>query len=121
MVGPRPDPSIFEPGSAARQVLERIADRWTAMVVCALATGPKRYGELRRHIGGITHKMLAQTLRRMEADGLVSRTILPGKLPGVEYRLTPLGETLIEPLALIRAWAEEHFTEIEEARARAND
>jgi DNA-binding HxlR family transcriptional regulator len=59
------------------------------MVVCALATGPKRYGELRRHIGGITHKMLAQTLRRMEADGLVSRTILPGKLPGVEYRLTP--------------------------------
>ena len=69
MVGPRPDPSIFEPGSAARQVLERIADRWTAMVVCALATGPKRYGELRRHIGGITHKMLAQTLRRMEAVG----------------------------------------------------
>src|SRR5437763_966535 len=54
LVGPRPDPSIFEPGSAARQVLERIADRWTAMVVCALATGPKRYGELRRHIGGIT-------------------------------------------------------------------
>jgi DNA-binding HxlR family transcriptional regulator len=65
--------------------------------------------------------MLAQTLRRMEADGLVSRTILPGKLPGVEYRLTPLGETLIEPLALIRAWVEEHFAEIEEARARAND
>jgi DNA-binding HxlR family transcriptional regulator len=51
----------------------------------------------------------------------VSRTILPGKLPGVEYRLTPLGETLIEPLALIRAWVEEHFTEIEEARARGND
>ena len=61
--------------------------------------------------------MLTQTLRRMEADGLVSRMVLPGKLPSVEYRLTPLGETLIEPLELIRTWAEEHFAEVEAARS----
>ena len=110
-------PSVFDTHSPARQVAERLADRWTAMVVCVLATGPAHYGELQRRIGGISHKMLTQTLRSMERDGLVVRTVHATRPARVEYALTPLGETIVGPLSAILAWAEAHFPEVEESRA----
>lgn len=114
-------PNIFDEHSGPRQLLERIADRWTAMIICALSDGPKRYSELRREIGGVSHKMLSQTLRSLEGDGLVQRTVYPLIPPKVEYRLTPLGETLSEPLNAIRTWAETHCDELEAARARQRE
>jgi DNA-binding HxlR family transcriptional regulator len=99
-----------------RQALDLISDRWTMIVVKALAEGMHRYGELHRAIDGISQKMLTQTLRSLEHDGLVLRTVYPVVPPRVEYSLTPLGETLIEPIAAIGAWAEIHMDEILEAR-----
>ncbi len=101
-----------------RQALDLIADRWTMIVIKALAEGIRRYGALHREIGGISQKMLTQTLRSLERDGLVRRTVYPVVPPKVEYALTPLGETLIEPLAAIGAWAERHMDEIVRARRR---
>ncbi|MBA2277133.1 MAG: helix-turn-helix transcriptional regulator [Chloroflexia bacterium] len=90
------------------------------IVIKALAEGIQRYGALHREIGGISQKMLTQTLRSLERDGLVRRTVYPVVPPKVEYALTPLGETLIEPLAAIGAWAERHMDEIVRARTRAD-
>jgi DNA-binding HxlR family transcriptional regulator len=86
------------------------------IVVKALADGIHRNGALHREIGGISQKMLTQTLRSLERDGLVLRTVYPVVPPKVEYALTPLGETLIEPLTTISAWAERHMDEIVQAR-----
>ncbi len=101
-----------------RQALDLIGDRWTMIVVKALSEGIHRYGALHRAIGGISQKMLTQTLRSLERDGLVLRTVYPVVPPKVEYALTPLGETLIEPLAVIGAWAERHMDEIVRTRQR---
>ena len=84
----------------SRVVLSRIADKWTALIIHVLATGTRRYAELQREIGGISQKMLTQTLRSLERDGLVLRKVHPVVPPKVEYALTPLGRTLIEPLAV---------------------
>ncbi len=99
-----------------RQALDLISDRWTMIVVKALSEEIHRYGELHRAIGGISQKMLTQTLRSLEHDGLVRRTVYPVVPPKVEYALTPLGETLIEPLAAISDWADRHMDEIVRAR-----
>ena len=79
--------------------------------------GPRRFGVLRRSIGGISQKMLTQTLRKLERDGLVSRRVYPTTPPSVEYALTPLGETLTEPLGALRAWSSAHIAEVVAARA----
>src|SRR5947209_7351494 len=92
-------PSVFNHRCGAQQVLERISDKWTALVIHALALRTLRYGELRRQIGGISQKMLTQTLRSLERDGLVRRQVYPTLPPRVEYSLTPLGITLLEPLS----------------------
>ena len=113
-----PNPSVFNPKCGAQQVLERIADKWTALVIYRLARGTKRYGELQRSIGGVSQKMLTHTLRSLERDGLVERTVYPVVPPKVEYSLTPLGRTLIEPLRAVCKWAEEHLPELQAARAR---
>lgn len=102
----------------SRQALDLMGDRWTMIVVKALADGIQRYGELHRAIGGISQKMLTQTLRSLEHDGLVRRTVYPVVPPKVEYALTPLGETLIEPLTAIDAWAQRHMDAIMRARQR---
>jgi len=91
------------------------------IVIKALAEGIQRYGALHREIGGISQKMLTQTLRSLERDELVPRTVYPVVPPKVEYALTPLGETLIEPLAAIGAWAERHMDEIAQARRHHDD
>lgn len=110
--------SVQETVCASRQALDLISDRWTLIVVKALAEGIQRYGELQRVIGGISQKMLTQTLRSLERDGLVRRTVYPVVPPKVEYTLTPLGETLIDLLVVIDAWAERHMDEILEERQR---
>jgi DNA-binding HxlR family transcriptional regulator len=103
----------------SRKVLDRIADKWTALIIHALATGTKRSGELRRAVTGISQKMLTQTLRSLEEDGLVERKVHPVVPPMVEYSLTSLGRTLTEPLEAICRWAEKHLGKLEAARARS--
>jgi len=100
-------------------VLDRIADKWTALIIQILARGTMRYAALQREIGGISQKMLTQTLRSLERDGLVARKVYPVVPPKVEYALTPLGRTLIEPLNAICHWAEKHLSQLEANRARA--
>lgn len=103
----------------ARQLLDRIADKWTALVIGLLgrAEKPLRFSELRRQIGGITQKMLTQTLRDLERDGLVVREAYAVIPPRVEYSLTELGRTLQEPLEALSAWTERHMAQVETARA----
>lgn len=111
-------PNIFRAECGSRQVLQMIANKWTALVICSLGPGPLRYSELRRRIDGVSQKMLTQTLRHLERDGLVSRNIYPVVPPKVEYSLTPLGRTLFDPLKAICRWSEEHLSEMNAARAR---
>ena len=111
-------PNVLDQNCESRQALERIADKWTCLVVYALLKGPLRHGELRRTIEGISQKMLTQTLRSMEADGLVKRTVVDVIPPHVEYSLTELGQTLSEPLVAICRWAMDHLSEMQAARQR---
>ena len=111
-------PSVFNQQCGSQQVLGLIADRWTALVIHALANGTQRYSQLQRTIGGVSQKMLTQTLRNLERHGLVERRVYPVVPPKVEYRLTPLGRTLIEPLRALCEWAEKHLKDLEGARAR---
>ena len=112
-------PSVLEPQCPSRLVLDRIADKWTALVIQILARGTMRYAELQRAIGGISQKMLTQTLRSLERDGLVLRKVHPVVPPKVEYSLTRLGRTLIEPLHALCRWSEKHLAELQANRARA--
>ncbi len=108
--------NVYDEDCPTRRVLDRIADKWTALIIGLLEDQPKRFSQLQRGIGGISQKMLAQTLRSLERDGLVTRTIYPEVPPRVEYELTPLGRTLIEPLAAIRLWAESHMNSVTNAQ-----
>jgi DNA-binding HxlR family transcriptional regulator len=99
-------PDVLEAGCATRQALERLASKWRVLVVYALLAGPQRHAELRRRLPGVSQKVLTQTLRAMQDDGLVARRVLKESAPQVvEYDLTPLGKTLEAPLAAICAWA----------------
>ncbi|MET0552236.1 MAG: helix-turn-helix domain-containing protein [Vicinamibacteria bacterium] len=102
----------------SRLLLDRVADKWTALVIHVLADGRRRFSQLEREIEGISQKMLTQTLRELEHDGLVERTVYPVVPPHVDYRLTPLGRSLREPLESLCAWAERHMPEIQASRAR---
>ena len=97
---------------------DRIADKWTALIIHALSDGTLRYGELQRRVGGITQKMLTQTLRSLENDGLVERRVYPVVPPMVEYSLTSLGRSLEEPLSAICKWAERHLPKMLEKRSQ---
>ncbi|PKU23563.1 winged helix-turn-helix transcriptional regulator [Telmatospirillum siberiense] len=101
-----------------RNVLDRIGDKWTALTLSALAERPRRFSELHRIIPDISKRMLTQTLRGLERDGLATRHVFPTKPPSVEYRLSPLGRTVLPPLGGLVAWAAENFPEIRRARAR---
>lgn len=99
-------PDVLEESCATRQALERLASKWRVLVIYALLDGPQRHAQLRRRLPGITQKVLTQTLRSMEADGLVERQVLKETAPQhVEYTLTDLGKTLQEPLSAICDWA----------------
>jgi DNA-binding HxlR family transcriptional regulator len=108
---------VYSAPCPSRAALDRIADKWTALLVGALAGGTRRFSELRSDVGGISEKMLTQTLRSMERDGFVTRRVSGTVPPRVEYTLTELGHSLEEPLAAVRAWAERHINEVEGARA----
>lgn len=100
----------------ARQVLERISDKWVGLVVNALSEGPQRYSDLARRIAGVSQKMLTRTLRILERDGLVVRTVTPSVPVRVDYELTDLGRSLLPFMAAIKAWAEEHIDRIHASR-----
>lgn len=102
----------------SRLILDRIADKWTTLIMGILAQAEhRRFNELRRMVGGISQKMLTQTLRDLERDGLVKRTIFAEIPPRVEYELTPLGHTLCEPLSSLTQWAHDHIDEVKRAQA----
>jgi DNA-binding HxlR family transcriptional regulator len=109
-------PCVLDQTSDVRQILDLIADKWTALVILALSRGTYRYSELHRTIGGVSQKMLTQTLRSLESSGLIDRKVYPTVPPMVEYSLTPLGETLVKPLKTLCNWASEHMDEVEKAR-----
>jgi len=98
-------------------VLARISDKWVTLILVALAGGPLRYSDLGRIIAGVSQKMLTQTLRTLERDGLVSRTVTASVPVRVDYQLTPLGGSLMQTVNAVKAWAEEHIGEIEASRA----
>ena len=101
---------------AMGDILNRIGDKWSVMVVGFLARRTMRFNELRHAIGGISQRMLTLTLRNLERDGLVTRTVYPEIPPRVEYKLTALGETLTEPLNALWNWAAEHQASVKQAR-----
>ncbi|GGN72830.1 winged helix-turn-helix transcriptional regulator [Nocardia rhizosphaerihabitans] len=101
----------------ARQLLDRIGDKWVSLAINALADGPLRYSEVDQRLAGVSQKMLTQTLRNLERDGLLTRTVLPEVPVRVEYRLTPLGEELLPVMRTIKSWAEQHMDQVLTARA----
>ena len=101
-----------------RDVLDRIGDKWSVLVIMTLATRPQRFSELRRAIRDISKRMLTQTLRDLERDGLITRHVFATKPPSVEYRLAPLGQSLLEPMATLVDWADRRYSDIHAARVR---
>jgi DNA-binding HxlR family transcriptional regulator len=114
--------SSFERGDAfdvdcpTRVVLDRIGDKWTVLVVSALSTGTLRFTQLRARVGNVAPKVLTQTLRALERDGILTRTVYAQVPPRVEYRLTELGHSLVTPIAAIQDWAESHVSHVLAAR-----
>ena len=106
---------------AVSDVLARVGDKWSVLVVSKLGAGTKRFNELRREIGGISQRMLTLTLRGLERDGLVTRKILPGSPPGVAYDLTPLGRDLLQPVSALGAWAIRNQGKIAQSRAKFDE
>jgi DNA-binding HxlR family transcriptional regulator len=121
MTEPQARPCVLDQNSDIRQVLDLIADKWTALIILGLSRGTKRYSELHREIGGVSQKMLTQTLRSLENSGLIQRKVYPVVPPMVEYSLTPLGKTLVPPLKTLCDWASEHFSEVEATRTKTTD
>jgi DNA-binding HxlR family transcriptional regulator len=103
---------------AVSEVLARVGDKWTVLVVATLGGGPKRFNELRRSLGSISQRMLTLTLRGLERDGLVTRTVFPTIPPRVDYELTKLGHSLLEPVSSLGLWARQNRSAIEHARRR---
>jgi DNA-binding HxlR family transcriptional regulator len=99
------------------RLLERMGEKWVALVFKQLDAGPRRYGELARAIAGASQKMLTQTLRNLERDGLISRTITPAVPARVDYALTPLGRSLLPVMQAVTRWAEQNIEQIDAARA----
>ncbi len=103
---------------AVSEVLDRIGDKWSVLVVVTLGDGPKRFNELRRSIASISQRMLTLTLRGLERDGLISRTVFPTVPPRVDYELTELGRSLLRPVRALGGWARENRSRILQARLR---
>jgi DNA-binding HxlR family transcriptional regulator len=101
---------------AVREVLHRVGDKWSVLIVDLLGDGAMRFSDLRRSVEGISQRMLTLTLRGLERDGLITRTVFPEIPPRVEYELTRLGKTLLEPIQGLAEWAEKNRTSIQDAR-----
>jgi DNA-binding HxlR family transcriptional regulator len=108
----------FDPGNCpVRDVMDNISGKWSLLMMLELTAGPKRFGELRRKIPDISQRMLTQTLRDLQRDGYVLRTVFPTQPPSVEYRLTELGESFMKPIEALVDWAEENHDRIRQSRA----
>lgn len=103
---------------APREVLSLVGDKWSVLIVAILNDGTHRFNELRRSIEGISQRMLTRTLRGLERDGLITRTVEPTVPPSVYYALTPLGRKLLEPILALTSWARENYSAIQEARTK---
>jgi DNA-binding HxlR family transcriptional regulator len=108
--------SVYARNCPSRQILDRIGDTWSVLIVGSLADGPLRYSELAARIEGVSPKMLTQTLRGLERDGMIGRTVFPVVPPRVEYELTGLGRSLLGLVSGLEAWAEEHISDVAAAR-----
>ena len=109
----------FDAHCPSRRLLDTIGDKWASLVVVALGLqGPMRYTQLSHKISGVSQKMLTQTLRSLERDGLLTRTVTPSVPVRTDYELTPLGHSLLETLRHLKEWAEAHMPEVDAARAR---
>ena len=106
----------YDRNCPSRQVLDRIGDTWSVLVIASLADGPRRYSQLAARIDGVSPKMLTQTLRGLERDGMISRTVFPEVPPRVEYELTGLGRSLLGLVADMSTWAEKHIGDVIDAR-----
>ncbi|KAB2913576.1 MAG: helix-turn-helix transcriptional regulator [Hyphomicrobiaceae bacterium] len=102
---------------AVSQVLARIGEKWSVLIIMMLSGGPRRFSDLRRDIDGISQRMLTLCLRGLERDGLLKRTVFPVVPPRVDYELTPLGVSLCQPVIALGTWARDHMAEIDAARA----
>ena len=111
-------PNIYDPNCPTRVVLDRIGDKWTALVVLVLLDGPLRFGHVRSAIGGVAPKVLTQTLRRLERDGIVTRRAFAEIPPRVEYELTPLGRKFMQPVRGLVTWLQSNWPTIRAARER---
>ena len=114
-------PANFHESSACRrisEVLSRVGDKWTVLVIVQLREGPLRFSEIKRRLGSISQKMLTATLRAIERDGFVTRTVHPTVPPRVEYELTTLGRDLLQPVTAMSNWATQNADAIDRARAR---
>jgi DNA-binding HxlR family transcriptional regulator len=109
--------SVYDRNCPSRQVLDRIGDTWSLLIILTLADGPRRYSEVAQRIEGVSPKMLTQTLRGLERDGLVRRTVHAVVPPRVDYELTALGQSLRGLVRGLEDWAETHITEVLQARA----
>jgi DNA-binding HxlR family transcriptional regulator len=99
------------------EILGRVGDKWTVLIVMLLREGPRRFNDIKRTVGGISQQMLTRTLKNLERDGMVLRTVYPTVPPQVEYKLTPLGHSLAEPVIGLGEWAQRNMDEIEQQRA----
>ncbi|MDO1581057.1 winged helix-turn-helix transcriptional regulator [Rhizobium oryzicola] len=108
----------FEDMAKVRPVLDKIADKWTILILIVICPKPSRFNEIKRRLDGITHKALADALKRLERNGLVTRTVLPTQPIGVEYAITPLGHSLRQPFEALCAWAAANGEKVEEATLR---
>jgi DNA-binding HxlR family transcriptional regulator len=110
--GAHDDHDVYGRLCPCRDVLDLIANKWSTLVIGMLEGGPQRFGVIQRRLEGVTPKVLTATLKRLETSGLIDRTVFAAVPPHVEYSLTALGETLVAPLASLRAWAEEHLDDV---------
>ena len=108
----------FDTDCPVRGVLDTISDKWSMLLIMTLAGGPKRFNQLRRDVPDISQKMLTQTLRDLQRDGMVSRQVFDTKPPSVEYRLTPMGQSIIVPFGYLIRWANANHPDIDAARAQ---
>ncbi|AQR60968.1 MarR family transcriptional regulator [Brevundimonas sp. LM2] len=106
----------FDESCPSRSLFDNIADKWSMMVISVLDAGPMRFNGIKRHLEGVTQKALAQCLRRLERNGLVSRRVIMTSPIGVEYAITPLGRSLLGPFRALHVWTLEHLDEVERAR-----
>ena len=109
--------NVYAAQCTTRQLLDRIADKWTFLLLATLADGPMRFNALKRRIDGVSQKMLSQTLRQMERDGLVTRTVEATVPVTVTYEITPMGTTLVQAMKSVIEWAETKMPEVEKAQA----